>query len=171
MANLTKISLNNDASNVVDAYPKAETDALLDDKMDLVASPTADNILITDANGQAVDSGVTLEAAAEPFRVKKWDGSWSDGVTIPTCTTEISNTQIAKMVFSIDAEEGAKYQIVGMIAYEVFDAVSGGNRLNCWPVCQFTGNGQKELSVRWMCGGTSNKLAKRISAWVLLKRR
>lgn len=57
------------------------------------------------------------------------------------------------------------------VAYEVFDAAIGGNRINCWPVCQFTGNGQKELSVRWMCGGTSDKIAKRINAWVLLKHR
>ena len=47
----------------------------------------------------------------------------------------------------------------------------GGNRINAWPVCQFTGNGQKELGVRWMCGGTTRKTAKRISAWVLLKHR
>lgn len=110
------------------------------------------------------------EKSGEPFRVKQW-GSNTLNVTIPTCTSDISNTQIAKMVFSIDAVEGADYQIVGMIAYEVFDAATGGNRINCWPVCQFTGNGQKELSVRWMCGGTTDKVAKRINAWVLLKHR
>ena len=111
------------------------------------------------------------EKSGEPFRVKNWTGSWADGVTIPVCTKNISNTQIAKMTFSIDAVEGADYQIVGMIAYEVFDNASGGNRLNVWPVCQFTGNGQKELSVRWTCMGTTDKVAKRINAWVLLKHR
>ena len=75
------------------------------------------------------------------------------------------------MVYSIDNVEGADYQIVGMISYEVFDNTSGGNRLNVWPVCQFTGNGQKELSVRWCCMGTTDKLAKRINGWVLLKHR
>lgn len=109
------------------------------------------------------------EKSGEPFRVKNWTGTFD--IQIPTCTTDISNTQVPKMVFSISGEEGVNYQIVGMIAYEVFDSASGGNRLNVWPVCQFTGNGQKELSVRWMCGGTTAKNAKRINAWVLLKHR
>lgn len=110
-----------------------------------------------------------IDALGEPFRVKNWASSFT--VEIPTCTEDISNTSIAKMVFSITGEEGEQFQVVGMIAYEVFDAASGGNRINCWPVCQFTGNGQKELSVRWMCGGTTRKTAKRINAWVLLKHR
>ncbi len=111
-----------------------------------------------------------IDSLGEPFRVKQW-GSNTLNVEIPTCTEDISNTAIPKMVFSIDNVEGADYQIVGMIAYEVFDAASNGNRINCWPVCQFTGNGQKELSVRWMCGGTTRKTARRINAWVLLKHR
>lgn len=110
-----------------------------------------------------------LDGLGEPFRVKQWANSFN--VEIPCCTEDINNTSIPKMVFSIDEVEGAEYQVVGMIAYEVFDAASGGNRLNVWPVCQFTGNGQKELSVRWMCGGTTRKTAKRINAWVLLKHR
>ena len=110
------------------------------------------------------------EKSGEPFRVKQW-ASNSLNVEIPTCTEDISNTDIPKMVFSIDNVEGADYQIVGMLAYEVFDAANGGNRINCWPACQFTGNGQKELSVRWMCAGTTRKTTKRINAWVLLKHR
>ena len=110
------------------------------------------------------------EKCGEPFRVKQWQSNTLNA-EIPCCTEDISNTSIPKLTFTIDAEEGALYQIVGMIAYEVFDAESGGNRINCWPVCQFTGNGQKELGVRFMCAGTSRKTAKRISAWVLLKRR
>lgn len=162
--------------------------------MDKVSNPTANDIIVTDADGQAIDSGISItalgdlaalttddksslvnainevyEKSGEPFRVKQWANSFS--VEIPACTEDISNTAIPKMVFSIDNVEGADYQIVGMIAYEVFDAASGGNRVNCWPVCQFTGNGQKELSVRWMCGGTTRKTAKRINAWVLLKHR
>lgn len=109
------------------------------------------------------------EKSGEPFRVKNWANTMT--VEIPACTEDLSNTAIPKMVFSIDATEGEDYQIVGMIAYEVFDAASGGNRINCWPVCQFTGNGQKELSVRWVCAGTSRKTARRINAWVLLKHR
>ena len=170
------------------------------DYMFKVPNAEQNNVAIFDENGQVIDGGITIdditgkigdldtlttddktslvnainevyEKSGEPFRVKQWASAWPDGVTIPVCTKEISNSQIPKMVFSIDAVEGADYQIVGMIAYEVFDAASGGNRLNVWPVCQFTGNGQKELSVRWMCGGTSDKVAKRINAWVLLKHR
>ena len=111
-----------------------------------------------------------LDGLGEPFRVKQW-GSNTLNVEIPYCTEDITNANIPKMVFSISDEEGVDYQIVGMLAYEVFDAASGGNRINCWPVCQFTGNGQKELSVRWMGGGTTRKTAKRINAWVLLKHR
>ena len=173
--------------------------------MDKVSNPTANDILVTDANGQAIDSGVSIstmatqtfvgnitgdlanlttddksnivnainevyEKSGEPFRVKNWATNTLN-VSIPTCTTDIANTQIGKLVFSIDDVEGADYQIVGMIAYEVFDSVSGGQRINCWPVCQFTGNGQKELGVRFMCGGTTAKTARRINAWVLLKHR
>lgn len=136
-----------------------------------VSSPTTN----TDAaNKDYVDTAdaalqTQIDALGEPFRVKNWASSFT--VEIPTCTEDISNTSIAKMTFSITGEEGDQYQVVGMIAYEVFDAASGGNRINCWPVCQFTGNGQKELSVRWMCGGTTRKTAKRINAWVLLKHR
>lgn len=111
-----------------------------------------------------------IDALGEPFRVKQWATNTLN-VTIPTCTTDIANTQIGKITFTISGEEGDNFQIVGMIAYEIFDAATGGNRINCWPVCQFTGNGQKELSVRWMCGGTTDKVAKRINAWVLLKHR
>lgn len=112
----------------------------------------------------------TVDGLGEPFRVKQW-ASNTLNVEIPYCTEDIANGSIPKMVYSIDNIEGADYQIVGMIAYEVFDAASGGNRINCFPVCQFTGNGQKELSVRWTCMGTTRKTAKRINAWVLLKHR
>lgn len=128
--------------------------------------------LTTDNKDNLVNAiNEVYEKSGEPFRVKQWASSWSEGVAIEPCTTDKGNTSLAKMTFSIDAVEGTDYQIVGMIAYEVFDNVSGGNRLNVWPVCQFTGNGQKELSVRWVCAGTTVKTAKRINAWVLLKHR
>lgn len=134
---------------------------------DLTAlTTTAQTDLVSAVN--EVKSG--LDNLGEPFRVKQWTSTTLD-VAIPYCTEDIGNTNIPKMVFTIDDTEGADYQIVGMISYELFDAASGGNRINAWPVCQFTGNGQKELGVRWMCGGTTRKTAKRISAWVLLKHR
>lgn len=112
----------------------------------------------------------SVDALGEPFRVKQW-GASNLNVTIVPCTSDAANTDLAKMVFTITGQEATDYQIVGMVAYEIFDAASGGNRINCWPVCQFTGQGQTELSIRFMCGGTTNKVAKRINAWVLLRHR
>lgn len=142
-----------------------DADTNLQSKLGTLTDLTTDN---KDSLVNAINE--VYEKSGEPFRVKQW-GSNALNVEIPTCTEDISNIAIPKMIFSIDNIEGAAYQIVGMLAYEVFDAASGGNRINCWPVCQFTGNGQKELSVRWMCAGTTRKTAKRINAWVLLKHR
>lgn len=143
--------------------------------VDIQMSDTSENVVQNKTIKEYVDTADAnlqsqIDALGEPFRLKNW-ASNALNVEIPCCTEDLSNVSIAKMIFSIDAEEGADFQIAGMIAYEVFDSESGGNRINCWPVCQFTGNGQKELSVRWMCGGTSRKTAKRINAWVLLKHR
>lgn len=146
---------------------KAYVDGLVsvDSALDLTSEHAVQNKVITQ---KVNDLQSAIDNIAEPFRVKQWaDNTLS--VTIPTCTTDIANTGIQKMEFTIDDVEGADYQIVGMIAYEVFD--EDGSRINCWPVCQFTGGGQKILTVRWMCGGTTNKVAKKISAWVLLKHR
>lgn len=109
-----------------------------------------------------------LEGLGEPFRVKQWAGT-NLNVEIPYCTEDIANLSIAKMVFKTTGQEATDFQIVGMISYEVKD--SSGQRMNCWPVCQFTGQNQTELSVRWMCGGTTRKTATSINAWVLLKHR
>lgn len=154
------------AGNVKASGSSSGVDAILPD---VAYIGELSSLTTTDKSNIVAALNEVYEKSGEPFRVKQWASSFN--VTIPTCTSDISNTSIAKMTFTIDDVEGADYQIVGMIAYEVFDAVSGGNRINCWPVCQFTGNGQKELSVRWMCGGTTDKVARRINAWVLLKHR
>lgn len=126
--------------------------------------------LTTDNKTNLVDAiNEVYEKSGEQFRVKQWTGD--PNITIPVCTADVGNTSIPKMVFNITGQEATDYQVVGMIAYEIFDAVSGGNRINCWPVCQFTGQNQTELSVRMMCAGTTPKQARRISAWVLLKHR
>ena len=153
--------LNNSGLNHYDSKIKA-----------FIGGKTGDlNALTTDDKSNLVAAiNEVYEKSGEPFRVKNWATNTLN-VGVEPCTTDKTNTQLAKMTFTIDNVEGADYQIVGMIAYEVFDAESGGNRINCWPVCQFTGNGQKELSVRWVCAGTTVKTAKRINAWVLLKHR
>lgn len=153
--------LNNSGLSHYDTKIKEHIDALTGDLSTLT---TTDKTSLVNAINEV------YEKSGEPFRIKNW-ASNSLNINIEPCTTDKGNTQLDKMTFTIDAVEGADYQIVGMIAYEVFDAASGGNRINCWPVCQFTGNGQKELGVRWVCTGTTTKTAKRINAWVLLKHR
>ena len=154
--------LNNSGLSHYDTKIKWYIDTLTGDLSTLTTTDTSSLV-------NAINE--VYEKSGEPFRVKNWAASWSAGVAIEPCTTDKGNTSLNKLTFSIDDVEGADYQIVGMIAYEVFDNTSGGNRLNVWPVCQFTGNGQKELSVRWVCAGTTVKTAKRINAWVLLKHR
>lgn len=136
----------------------------------LAKSGDLSELLTTDQSDLVSAINEVYEKSGEPFRAKQWTINTLD-VTIPVCTSDVGNTSIPKLVFTIDDTEGADYQIIGMISYEVFDAASGGNRINCWPVCQFTGNNQKELSVRFMCAGSTEKTAKRLSAWVLLKHR
>jgi len=146
----------------------SKTKTYIDGKLgDLSTLTTTDK---TSAVSAINEINFAVKGLGEPFRIKNWAAN-NLNVAILPCTDDAANTSLAKMVFNITGQEGEDYQIVGMIAYEVFDAASGGNRINCWPVCQFTGNGQKELSVRWTCMGTTQKTAKRINAWVLLKHR
>ena len=109
-----------------------------------------------------------LDSLGEPFRVKKW-GADKLNITVPSCTQDMSNTNIPKLVFKITGQEATDYQVVGMIAYEVFEA--SGARMNYIPVCQFTGQNSTELSVRGCVMGPDSKTAASISAWVLLKHR
>lgn len=109
-----------------------------------------------------------VSALGEPFRVKEWDRTGLSTV-VPMVTEEIANTSIDTFLYQITGQEATDYQIVGMIAYQLLDA--NNTRINAFPVCQFTGGGQTELRVRFMCGGTSRKTAASIKAWVLLKHR
>lgn len=108
-------------------------------------------------------------AAFEPYRVKQFTftGEWN----IPSCTADVANTSIPKFVMQLEGDEAENYAFVGMLSYEVFDAETGGNRVNYMPVCQFTGGGQTELSVRGCVMGSTSKIVKRVSCWTLLKHR
>lgn len=90
---------------------------------------------------------------------------------IPYCTENLANTAIANIDVSISDELGVDWAIASLAKYEVYDATSGGNRINCFPVCMFSMNTQKTLRLRMMCGGTSRKTARRIAGAILLKRR
>ena len=149
--------------------------------MDKVSNPTADDILVTDANGQAVDSGADInvlladvEAAKEAFMLK--DFNQQINLTIPAVTNDVANTSIPNMDVDLDVidptgELNTKYAIAGLVKYEIYDAASGGNRLNAFPVCSFSMNGQRVLRLRCMVGGPNNKTARRISGALLLKHR
>lgn len=91
--------------------------------------------------------------------------------SIPYCTEEITNTSIPNVDISINDTLGADWAIASLAKFEVYDATSGGNRINCWPICQFSMNTQKTLRLRMMCAGTSRKTARRIAGAILLKHR
>ena len=183
-------------------------------KMDIVSNPTAGDVLTTDANGQAQDSGVGINSVAlkselptidqtfdgtsanaqsgvaiqsqvtnlqnqidglgEPFRLQ--DFTQQINLTIPHCNQDIPNTSIPNVDIDLNVIDptGAlnqSFAIAGLAKYEVYDATSGGNRINCWPVCSFSMNSQRVLRVRMMCAGTTGKTALRIAGALLLKHR
>lgn len=109
-----------------------------------------------------------IASSVEIFKVVKWDSSNLD-ITVPSVNTDIANSDIPKLTFTITGETAEKYRVVGMLGYEVFDA--SNVRMNYIQVCQFTGQNSTEISVRGMVAGTQPKKAKKMSAWVLLKSR
>lgn len=138
---------------------------------------TIDSELSTESENAVQNKAITnkidelqfeIESLGEPFRVKQFSIN-NLTAALPCVTEDIANSSISSIDLTINDVEGADYQIVGMIAYEVFD--SSNARINCFPVCQFTMNTQKILRVRFMCAGTTRKTATKISCWVLLKHR
>ena len=182
--------------------------------MEPVANPTNGNVLITDANGQAEDSGQALSGLAqkselptidqtfdgtslnaqsgaaiqpeltnlqnqidglgEPFRLQ--DFTQTIDVTFPCITEDIANTSIPNMDIDLDVidptgELNRNFAIASLAKYEVYNAASGGQRINVVPVCQFSMNGQRTLRVRMMCAGSTRVRGLRISGALLLKHR
>lgn len=124
--------------------------------------------LTTTAKTDLVSALNEVKAGADaPFLVKKWAADLD--ITVPSCTQDMANTDIPKLTFKTTGQEATDYQIVGMIAYELFG--SDGKRMNYIPVCQFTGQNQTELHVRGCVMGPNSKTSSSISAWVLLKHR
>ena len=110
-----------------------------------------------------------IDALGEPFRLM--DFSQTLNITIPSVTTDVSNTSIPNVDIVITGETADDFAIASLSKYEVYDATTGGNRINVMPICMFSMNGQKTLRVRMMCAGTSSKSAKRIQGAILLKHR
>lgn len=177
-------------------------------KSDLVSNPTANDILITDANGQAIDSGVSIssiptvdqtydgtsanaqsgvavqsqvsnlqtqiDGLGEPFRLQ--DFNQQINVTFPCVTEDIANTSIPNMDIDLDVIDptgqlNQNFAIASLAKYEVYNASSGGSRLNVFPVCSFSMNQQRTLRVRMMCAGSTRVTGLRISGALLLKHR
>ena len=153
--------------NIGDASFSIPTTQYVDETAEQVGDLSALN---TTAKTDLVSAVNEVKAGAdEPFRVKKFDPTFN--ITVPPVTTSDANVDLPKIVLKIEGQEAVDYQIAGMIAYEVFDAATGGNRLNYIPVCQFTGQNQTELSVRGVVAGTEPKTARKIVCWLLLKHR
>ena len=153
----------------------------LSTKADLVPNAVNGEVLITDAQGQPQSSGTDLatllndvEAGKEAFLLK--DFNQQINITIPSVTSDVANTSIPNMDIDLDVIDptgdlNSKYAIAGLIKYEIYDATSGGNRLNAFPICSFSMNSQRTLRVRCMVGGTTSKTARRIQGALLLKHR
>ena len=110
-----------------------------------------------------------VEIVAGIFKVKQIIQTMN--ITVPACTTDLVNTTIPKILFTLTDDEAAEYMFRGVISYEVFDAEFGGNRLNYMPVCQFTGSNGTELSIRGCVMGSNSKVARRVVCWALLQHR
>ena len=103
----------------------------------------------------------------DPFMLL--DFAQTISVTIPVCTKNIANTQIPNVDISITDEMGVNWAIASLAKFEVKN--DSGQRINAWPVCQFSMNGQKTLRLRMMCGGNADTAAANISGAILLKHR
>ena len=115
-----------------------------------------------------------IDGLGEPFRLQ--DFTQQINLTIPHCNQDIANTSIPNVDIDLDiidptGQLNQNFAIAGLAKYEVYDATSGGNRINCWPVCSFSMNGQRVLRIRMMCAGSTGKTARRIAGALLLKHR
>ena len=110
-----------------------------------------------------------IDGLGEPFRLKDFSQTFATDINIPSCQQDIANTSIPNVDVKITGTEAENFAIAGLVKYEVTDA--NGARLNVWPVCQFSMDGQKTLRLRMMAAGPNSKAAKRISGAILLKHR
>jgi hypothetical protein len=133
---------------------------------------------IATAGGDLWDIRITIDSSdtwtssfvsMDPFMLLDFQQQLN--ITIPSVMTDISNTSIPNVDVAINDTLGADWAIASLAKYEVYDAASGGNRLNVVPVCMFSMNTQKTLRVRMMVAGANSKTARRISGAILLKHR
>ena len=147
---------------------------LLNLKQDLVSNPVNNEILITDAIGQAVSSGTDLsqllfdvDAGKNAFMLYDYS---RDGmsITLPSVTSDVANTSIPNVDIDIGETMAETWAVAGMVKYEVFN---GSTRLNAMPICAFSMDQQRVLRLRMMVAGPSSKTMTKLSGAVLLKHR
>lgn len=110
-----------------------------------------------------------IDALGEPFRLMDFQQTLN--VTIPSVTQDISNIRIPNVDVTITGTVAENFAIASLARYEVYDNISGGNRLNVMPICVFSMSGQTVLRVRMMAAGPDSKVARRIQGAILLKHR
>lgn len=143
----------------VDSEVEGKQDALVADGTYYVDAEV-DGVVIKLATKAYVDS-------KDPFMLMDFNQTLD--LSLPYCTENIANTSIPNVDVVISDELGAEWAIASLAKYEVKNANS--QRVNCWPVCSFSMNGQKTLRIRMMCAGTSRQTVASINGAILLKRR
>ena len=134
------------------------------------------NSSIHDTNSRILQNNVRIDALEKgvnalktEFVLKDFNTTFSSPITIPNVTSDVANTSIPNVDITIEGDEATQYAIAGMVKYEVKNA--SGQRLNCFPICSFSMNGQTTLRIRMMCAGSSSVQASSINGAILLKRR
>lgn len=137
------------------------------EKLDALFATKADTSVTDDLQFQ-------IDGLGEPFRLQ--DFSQQINVIIPSITSDVANTSIPNIDIDLNVIDSTgklneNFAIASLAKYEVYDAASGGNRLNVTPICSFSMTGQRILRVRMMAAGTTSKTARRINGAILLKHR
>ena len=137
------------------------------EKLDSLFATKADTSVTDDLQFQ-------IDGLGEPFRLQ--DFSQQINVNIPSITSDVANTSIPNIDIDLNVIDptgklNENFAIASLAKYEVYDAASGGNRLNVTPICSFSMTGQRILRVRMMAAGTTTKTARRINGAILLKHR
>ena len=149
--------------------------SIVDSSMsDTSTNPVRNSVIKSYVDTQDANLQSQIDGLGEPFRLQEF--TQQINVTIPSITTEVSNTQIPNVDVDLDVIDPSgqlnqDFAIASLAKYEVYDATSGGNRLNVTPICSFSMNGQRTLRIRMMCAGPSSKTARRITGAILLKHR
>lgn len=143
---------------------------------DTSTNPVQNKVIKSYVDNATSDLQFQIDGLGEPFRLLDFTQTFSAGLTIPSCNQNLANTAIANVDVDLNVIDSSgalnrDFAVAGLLKYEIYDAVSGGNRLNCWPVTTFSMSGQQTLRIRMMCAGTTNQIMKRIQGTVLLKHR